>query len=82
MQAIKTEYKGPTDKHGPRMLASCDACRIVVHYDHNLSDVENHERAAYLLSEKLGWQDAQLVTHHHGEFKGARYHLFTTKRAV
>lgn len=79
MQAIKTEYKGPTDHKGSRIIASSDATRVTFHYEYALSAEENHKRAAFLLSEKLGWHDGQTLTHHVGGHKNAYYHIFTRK---
>lgn len=46
MLAITTTFRGPTDFQGSRILASCDGRRLVVGYDHALSNEENHLTAA------------------------------------
>lgn len=79
MRCIKTTFKGPTDHHSARIIASTDATRISVHWDYALGTAANHERAAYLLAEKLGWLDAQIVSHYSGEYLNDRYHLFVRK---
>jgi hypothetical protein len=54
-QAITTSYRGPTDRTGSRVVARCDAKRIVVAWDHSLDIGENHAAAAIALMERLGW---------------------------
>ena len=55
MQAIETEYRGPTNTRGSRIIARAQAGRISVPYDHALDFVENHYAAARALVVKLGW---------------------------
>jgi hypothetical protein len=55
MQAITTTYKGPTDHNGARVIAKCDAGRVVVSWDHGLDVADNHKRAADILIRKIGW---------------------------
>lgn len=54
-QSILTQYRGPTNSNGSRILASCDAGRIVMPYRHELSIEGNHAAAADLLVARLGW---------------------------
>lgn len=54
-QAIQTTYRGPTDHRGSRIIARCDAGRVVVPWDHAIGVGENHEAAARALASKLGW---------------------------
>ena len=46
MQAIWTQYKGPTDTRGSRIIATSYAGRTSVSYDDALSADENHRAAA------------------------------------
>lgn len=55
MQAIETEYRGPTNTRGSRIIARAQAGRISVPYDHALDFDENHDAAARALVVKLGW---------------------------
>jgi len=59
MQAITTTYKGPTDHNGSRVIAKCDAGRVVVGWDHALNVIDNHKAAARALIDKLGWNAAE-----------------------
>lgn len=60
MQAIITKYRGPTNTRGSRILASCQAKRIVVPYDYELSAEGNHDAAAFQLALSLKWVTAFL----------------------
>ncbi len=55
MQAIVTKYLGPTNYSGSRVKASCDAGSVTVSYAHEYSLSDNHDRAASVLAQKLGW---------------------------
>jgi len=57
MQAIVTKYLGPTNCRGGRVVAWCEAGRIVVGWNHAIGIPENHEGAARALVKKLGWDD-------------------------
>ena len=46
MQAIRTQYKGPTDTRGARIIATSHHGRTTTGYDHALSAGENHTAAA------------------------------------
>lgn len=54
-QAIVTSYRGPTDAHGARYLASAQAGRISVIADQALGNDGNGRAAALALASKLGW---------------------------
>jgi hypothetical protein len=54
-QAVSTTYKGPTNRNGSRVIAKCDAGRLVWHWDHALNPASNHAAAAMALVRKLGW---------------------------
>jgi hypothetical protein len=55
MQAIVTTFLGPTNTKGSRVVAKCDAKRIVFAWDHGRGTTENHEAAARILLSVLGW---------------------------
>ena len=55
MQAIETEYRGPTNTRGSRIIARAQAGRISVPYDHALSVEANHDAAARALVAEWGW---------------------------
>lgn len=55
MQAIVTEYLGPTNHRGARIVAKCAAGRTVVPYEHALSGEAVHRVAVDALRAKLGW---------------------------
>ena len=54
-QAIETRYLPPTNCRGARVVAQCDAGRLVLPWRDNLDPVENHHAAAEALRERLGW---------------------------
>ncbi len=55
MQAIRTQYKGPTNSGPSKMIAEHDGGKFKASYDHGLSGSDNHARAAASLKAKLGW---------------------------
>lgn len=55
MQVIKTQYFGPSNVRGSRIIASCDAGRITMSYKYALNISENHREACEALRDKLGW---------------------------
>lgn len=55
MQAIETEYRGPTNTRESRIIARAQAGRISVPYYHALSVEENHDAALRAFVEKWGW---------------------------
>jgi hypothetical protein len=63
MPAIMTKYLGPTNTRGARLVAWCDAKRIVVPWSYEVGTDENHKKAATALAWSLGWLDRHdLVT--------------------
>lgn len=57
MQAIRTQYRGPTNTRGSRVIVTCDAKRITVPWDHALGAPENHVAAARALIVALEWEN-------------------------
>jgi hypothetical protein len=55
MQAIQTKYLGPTNGHGARIKATCQAKSITLSWDHALNATDNHTLAAKALATKMGW---------------------------
>lgn len=77
MPCIKTEYKSAgVGGRGTRIVASCDAGRITVPYDHERDGDANHEFAAMELAARYGWEKLERRT---AWFKGDGYHVFTHK---
>ena len=57
MKAIKTTYKGPTDRTGSRIIArDGDNNRVTIPYPHELDSEEAHRKAANALCERMGWE--------------------------
>lgn len=54
-QAIRTQYRGPTDHTGSRVIATCAARRAVTPWDHALNPDANHRSAALALAARLEW---------------------------
>ncbi len=61
MQAITTKYLGPTNFKPGRIVARCEARRIVVSWDFALDVAANHREAAKELARRLDW---------HGDWRG------------
>ena len=55
MQSIQTKFVGPTNSHGTRVRAKCDAGSITVVWDDALGEKQNHALAAMALVRQLGW---------------------------
>jgi hypothetical protein len=55
MQAIQTEYLGPTNVRGSRVKATAQAGSITLNWDNALNPDRNHKAAALALATKLGW---------------------------
>jgi hypothetical protein len=55
-QAISTEYFGPTNTRGSRIVARADAGSISVPYEHGLGLFENHQAAARAFAKKFNWK--------------------------
>ena len=58
MQAIRTQYRGPTDTRGSHIVATSYKARTVYPYDHELDLDDNHARAAELHAGKAWRTDA------------------------
>ena len=55
---IVTRYHSPTNYRGARISArTASGLRLIVSYEHALSDTENHGAAAVALARKLNWID-------------------------
>lgn len=59
MYAILTQYRGPTNTRGSRISAKVrwsghQNYRLTTPYQHDLSAVQNHARAAQMLAERMG----------------------------
>ena len=57
MQAITTRYLGQTNHRGSRIVAQCNARRIIVPWDYDLDTEDNHRAAAKALIAQLGWDN-------------------------
>ncbi len=55
MQAIHTTYKAPTDTRGSKIIAKCDAKKIILSWDYDLGVEDNHRAAAEELVRRLEW---------------------------
>lgn len=56
MQAIEVRYYGPTNSHGSRLYARCDAGRLSIPYPSEANAGEDaHRVAAEALRDRLGW---------------------------
>ena len=62
MQAIITKFLGPTNRHGARIKATCQAGSITIPWDYGLGGDSNHDAAAKALRAKLGWNRASYAT--------------------
>ena len=61
MKAIRTRYYGPTNTKGSKIVATDgDRNSISISYPYGLNSDEGHELAAYLLMQKMKWNN-QLV---------------------
>lgn len=56
-QAIQTKFLGPTNSHGSRIKAWCQAKSIIRPVDHGLSIEARHYSVAMELCNLLGWQE-------------------------
>ena len=57
MQTIETKYLGATNTKGDRIKAinSGKSDSVLLDYDHGMTPLENHEKAAGSLFNRLGW---------------------------
>lgn len=58
MQTITTEYKGPTNTKGARILVRSWLKNKTVSWDHALNSEENHKAAAYALIDEINGKRA------------------------
>jgi hypothetical protein len=71
-QAIVTRFAGPTNTRGSRVVASAQAGRMTVGWDHALNSDQNHAEAARAFARKLGWTG----TMHGGAMPNGRGYAF------
>jgi hypothetical protein len=57
MQAITTKILNQTNHQGMRVVAECQAMRIVIPWKYYCEVEENHKVARDVLVRKLGWID-------------------------
>ena len=55
MRGIQTEYRGPTDYIGTRIIARSDGQHLIHPYDHSLNAAKNHLVAAKKFADRLEW---------------------------
>jgi hypothetical protein len=80
MQSIRTRYFGPTDTHGSRIQAKCEAKTLYMPYRHELDIGENHKAACALLVKAMKWDTDHYADMVGGEFSGDHYWVFDDKR--
>ena len=74
-----TQYKGPTDHKGSRIIATSYKARSVFPYDHELGLDDNHRRAAESHASK-SWRTDAPVTLTSGTLPdGSQAHVITGK---
>ncbi|MCE2892016.1 MAG: hypothetical protein LW848_12970 [Hyphomonadaceae bacterium] len=56
-QVILTKYLGPTNTRGSRIKVTTFSGSIIVNWDHQFSQAENHTLAAHALIKKRGWDN-------------------------
>lgn len=54
-QAIATKYVGPSNTLGARVIASAEAGRVILSWDHSKNVDENHAAAAQELARRYKW---------------------------
>lgn len=84
MQAIVTRFLGPTERTGARIIATCDAGRIVRPYMYASTREDNHVSAARALAQKLGWTSEFYGRIVSGELPGSKgyVHVFTLRQCA
>jgi hypothetical protein len=65
-QAVRTRYLGATNYKPSRIVAECEAGRIVVSWDYELNVHDNHAAACAALLKKMDWPQSMTG----GGFKG------------
>lgn len=73
MQAIITEYHGPTNHCGPFIDAKCKAGRRTIAYNPKLSLETNHQRAAEQLQTLMNWIGPNYGKLHGGQLPNEEY---------
>ena len=64
MKVITSEYFGPTNRRGSRVIArEPDGKHSVVSWDHSLSPDGNHREAVEVLCKRLGWEGELMGGH-------------------
>ena len=58
MQAIQTRFLSHTEKRGARVVARCKGGVTTLAWDYELTDEDNHAKAAWALIKTLGWHAA------------------------
>jgi hypothetical protein len=81
MQAIRTQYKGPTDTRGSRIVATSYKARSTFPYDHELDIDTNHRRAAELQAAKA-WRTDKAFYFMSGTLPDGSHAHIITGRAV
>ena len=58
MQTIETKYHGPGNVRGSRISATASGGggRVMLSYDDELNDTDNHKAAALALMAKMDWE--------------------------
>ena len=54
-QAIVTRYVGPTNSRGARVKATAQAGNVTLPWSYELTQEQNHDKAAMALAWKFGW---------------------------
>lgn len=57
MQAIHTYFLAASNTRGPRIVAKCDAGKVIVPYSHEGDEQHAHAIAAMELVRSLGWAE-------------------------
>jgi len=74
-QAIRTQYHGPTNYRGARIIAtSSGGDRVTISYPYELNSEDGHRKAAQALIDKLSWGHCGKFAS--GCFRGDYYHVF------
>jgi hypothetical protein len=55
MQAVITKYLAPTNHHGSRVKATCDAGSLTIPWDYARDLASNHLLAARCLAGRFNW---------------------------
>ena len=63
MQAIVTEYRGPTNTRGSRIIVRAEAGRMTIPWDHALNPDENHRRAVETFARNWSWDGRWVCGH-------------------